>query len=104
MSAMKIDENLPVTTVSTVKGEAASELSEMRRLGPGTGKGEGDTVELSRSAERLAKASRALQNIPDIRADRVEELKARLSSGEYSVKASDVAEKMLMQLKRGGAA
>ena len=64
----------------------------------------GDTVELSRNAERFAKVSKALQKLPDIRVEKVEELKKQIAAGEYRVKASDVAEKMLMTMKKGVAA
>lgn len=102
---MKInDKVLPVT--GSVKGDAAAAASagEVQRPTADAAKRKGDTVEFSPNAERFAKASEALQKLPDIRVEKVEELRKQIAAGEYRVKASDVAEKMLMTMKKGVAA
>ncbi|AJE04891.1 flagellar biosynthesis anti-sigma factor FlgM [Geobacter pickeringii] len=94
---MKIDDKTLASVVGPGKGDAAA---SSKKFGVDAG-AKGDTVELSRNVERFAKANEALQKLPDIRVERVETLKAQIASGEYQVKASDVAEKMLMTMKKG---
>jgi len=43
-------------------------------------------------------AKTALESVPDIRADVVDNLKRKISSGEYSVSGEDIAEMMLRRL------
>lgn len=102
---MKInDKVLPIS--GSVKGDAAAAASagEVQRSGADAAGRKGDTVELSRNAEQFARVSEALQKLPDIRVEKVEQLKKQIAAGEYRVKASDVAEKMLMSMKKGVAA
>ena len=37
----------------------------------------------------------ALHNIPDVRADKVEQLKNQIENGTYEIKSEEIAEKML---------
>lgn len=97
---MKIDDKTLGSVVGPAKGDAAAAAHEARKHGADAGV-RGDTVELSRNVERFAKANEALQRLPDIRVERVEELKKQIAAGDYRVKASDVAEKMLMTMKKG---
>ena len=97
---MKIDDKTLASVVGPAKGDAVAAAHEAKKHGAGAG-AKGDTVELSLSVERFAKANEALQKLPDIRVERVEELKKQIAAGEYRVKASDVAEKMLMTMKKG---
>jgi len=53
-----------------------------------------DTVQVSQAAQDIARVLAAIQDVPEVREDRVAELKAAVESGRYSV-ASDVAEMML---------
>jgi len=43
----------------------------------------------------IQKALAAFGNVPDVRADRVAELKAQIANGEYNVSGKDIAESML---------
>ena len=54
-----------------------------------------DAVSVSSMGQDIQKALSALGNIPDVRADRVEELKARIANGEYNVSGQDIAASML---------
>ncbi len=60
-----------------------------------TGREEVDRAEFSREAATFQKAREAAKKAPEIREDRVREIKEALARGEYSVSARDVAEKML---------
>jgi negative regulator of flagellin synthesis FlgM len=54
-----------------------------------------DSVTLSASARLLAAAREAVQAAPDVRADKVADIKQRLGDGTYTVNASVLARKML---------
>ena len=100
---MKIDDKPILPATVATKNEAAAALADgdIHKSGtaaPGRG---GDTVQLSGNAERVARMSEALQQIPDIRVERVQELKKQVAAGEYAVSARAVAEKMLMTIKKG---
>uniref|UniRef100_A0A831UEC9 Negative regulator of flagellin synthesis n=1 Tax=Geobacter metallireducens TaxID=28232 RepID=A0A831UEC9_GEOME len=99
---MKIDDKpiLPATIVT--RNDAAAALADGGTHGNAAAAGQaGDTVKLSDSAERVARMNEMLHQIPDIRVERVKELKRQVAAGEYEVSARAVAEKMLMSMKKG---
>lgn len=103
VSAMKIDDKPILPAAVATKSDASAALAdgELHRNGavaPGQAE---DTVKLSDNAERVARMSEALQQLPDIRVERVRELKRQVAAGEYTVSARAVAEKMLITMKRG---
>ncbi|MFZ5811271.1 MAG: flagellar biosynthesis anti-sigma factor FlgM [Thermodesulfobacteriota bacterium] len=55
-----------------------------------------DTVTLSGNAQLFAQAVRDAQTAPDVRADRVAELKAQVESGTYQPDSRKIAEKLLL--------
>ena len=57
-----------------------------------------DMLTLSSRAKDYNIAQKALDNAPDIRADRVEVLKSQIDSGTYNVTGMDVANKLFDQL------
>lgn len=57
----------------------------------------GDTISVSRDALLLTEARRAAQNTPDVRADRVEELRAQVANGTYTVDARVLAETLVRE-------
>lgn len=54
-----------------------------------------DAVSVSTQGQDIQKALMAFGNIPDVRADRVSELKAQIANGEYNVSGQDIAESLL---------
>jgi len=56
-----------------------------------------DTVFISDTAKRIQDAQSQLQSIPDVRADKVAELKSRIENGTYETKADQIAEKMIRE-------
>jgi negative regulator of flagellin synthesis FlgM len=54
-----------------------------------------DSVTLSESARALAAARDAVQNAPDVREQKVADIKQQVDSGTYQVPASVLARKML---------
>jgi len=61
-----------------------------------------DEVALSSEAKEFANMSKLLSEVPDVRIDKVEEIKNRMSSGNYNVKSEEVAEKILSQFNVRG--
>ena len=51
----------------------------------------GDTISVSRDALLLTEARRTAQNAPDVRADRVAELRAQVADGTYTIDAPAIA-------------
>ncbi|MDQ7833493.1 MAG: flagellar biosynthesis anti-sigma factor FlgM [Desulfovibrionaceae bacterium] len=58
--------------------------------------GASDTVTLSGNAKLFSQAVRDAQNAPEVRVERVAELKAQVESGEYQPDSHKIAEKMLL--------
>lgn len=56
-----------------------------------------DRVELSKEAKTLQQTRQLLTNLPDVRSERVEELKPLIQRGVYNVSGMAVAAKMLGQ-------
>ena len=61
-----------------------------------------DEVTFSSEAKDFATLTKLLSDVPEIRTDKVEEIKNRISSGNYNVKAEEVAGKILSQVNLKG--
>jgi len=57
----------------------------------------GDRVSLSPQARELLNAQKALDAIPDVRTDKVEEIKARIADGTYRIDSEQIASKMIRE-------
>lgn len=55
-----------------------------------------DRVELSGRSREMAKAHEAVAATPEVRKQKVEEIKASVANGEYEVNADQVAQKMIV--------
>ena len=55
----------------------------------------GDVVQLSERARLAARATELAQAAPEVRQDKVDDLKARISAGTYNVSGQVVAEALL---------
>lgn len=53
-----------------------------------------DSVELSGRAKDFQVAMEALKNVPDVRQDKVDEIKKQISSGTYVVDSGKIVEKI----------
>jgi negative regulator of flagellin synthesis FlgM len=56
-----------------------------------------DRVELSPQAKEIQEAKRLLEEMPEIRAEKVSQLQAAVKNGTYEVKGDQVAIKMIRQ-------
>ncbi|TSA10913.1 MAG: flagellar biosynthesis anti-sigma factor FlgM [Deltaproteobacteria bacterium] len=57
-----------------------------------------DKVELSAASRDIQKIQEVLENTPDVRAEKVQELKSKIESGQYKVDARGIADKMISDL------
>ena len=68
--------------------------SELARTSD-TDRPRGDTLEISDRARELAKARQAVDQAPEVRAEKVADIKKRIEDGTYSVSPKILARKLL---------
>lgn len=89
---MKINSNfekiLGIYKKQGVQSKKASKTSGIK------GVSKGDKIELSHEARDLQVALQTVKQVPDIREDKVGEIKAKISTGAYNVSAKEVADKI----------
>lgn len=56
-----------------------------------------DEVDLSTQAKDFTSVKRMLSDIPEVREDKVQDIKKRIENGTYNVSSKDVASKILAQ-------
>ena len=56
-----------------------------------------DTVVISDAAKRIQEAQKQIQAIPDVRADKVAEIKSQIENGTYQINADQIAGKMIKE-------
>ena len=56
-----------------------------------------DTVVISDAAKRVQEARRQLDDIPDVREDKVSELRSQIQNGTYEIDADKLAGKMIKE-------
>jgi negative regulator of flagellin synthesis FlgM len=56
-----------------------------------------DTVVISDTAKRIQEARSQLETIPDMRSEKIAELKRRIEEGTYEVKPDKIADKMIRE-------
>ena len=102
MEIEPIGPNSPRPSVQNPSVSEVASLSPTRRVERGAGQSSdvqsnrnGDSVELSARARELQRARQAVEDAPDVRADRVAEIRQRLAAGTYDVSPEDLARKLL---------
>jgi negative regulator of flagellin synthesis FlgM len=84
-----------------VTGQAAARRAERAsgeaqpKADPERVRSSSDTVEISDRSRELARARQAVEEAPDVRADKVAEIKKRIEDGTYSVSPQLLAQKLL---------
>jgi negative regulator of flagellin synthesis FlgM len=56
-----------------------------------------DTVVISETAKRIQAAQSQLETIPDVRSEKVADIKRRIEDGTYEIKPDKIAEKMIRE-------
>ena len=54
-----------------------------------------DKLEISSSSKEFQLAMNAVKKLPDVRQDKVDDIKEKINKGQYNPSAKDVAKKML---------
>jgi negative regulator of flagellin synthesis FlgM len=54
-------------------------------------------VVISDTAKRIQEAQKQIQTIPDVRAEKVAELRKQIENGTYEIKADQIAGKMIKE-------
>lgn len=58
--------------------------------------GSGETVQVADAASLREKAQVMLANLPEVRLDRIEEIRSRIERGEYEVSGKEVASRIVL--------
>ena len=56
---------------------------------------ESDAVSISEKGKDVSEMTRTLKELPDIRADKIADLKERIANGTYNVSGKDIAAKIV---------
>ena len=70
-------------------------VRKTEKSGSVSGKQRADEVTISREALSTQQVRKYMQEIPDVRTERVLDLQARIQSGTYDVSGEDIAEKII---------
>jgi len=91
---MIISNSNPIKIAAKLYGEQTkvAKSGSTAKTGPVQQK---DEVILSPEAQEISLAQKALKAVPEVRADKVKAFSDQISAGTYSVKAEDIAQKML---------
>ncbi len=93
---MKINMNAPYINKETNKaGDQREKAAQTAPDAAKTEESKNDVVRLSDRSRLIAKATELAANAPDIRADKVNDLKARIGAGTYSVSGQMVADSLI---------
>ncbi len=87
--AQQVQKNQPVQEVQPVEREKEAQSSQPQAM---------DKVEISAASRDVQKIQQVLENTPDVRAEKVQDLKSRVQSGEYKVDSREIASKMISSL------
>ena len=88
---MRIGDGLPQVTGIYTNDKRVSRVENLNNV-----EGIKDNVKISEVGKDYAIAQKALKDIPDVRQDRIEEVKAKMEKGEMeNVKGEDIATKIL---------
>ena len=91
---MRIDAiNRVYSTYSTQMAGAAKGIEKVK------GK---DEVDLSNVAKDFASIKKMLSDVPEVREDKVQDIKQKMENGTYDVSSKDVASKILSQFNYRG--
>ncbi len=84
---MKITHVAGVSSVMKAYGKNVTKVTDVKKAG--------DKVEISSVAKELQVARKAFDALPEIREDKVADIKKLMASGEYHPSAEDTIEKLL---------
>jgi negative regulator of flagellin synthesis FlgM len=92
ISMQEVDRIIRSQLVNSVQGTTSGigqGVANDKAAGPAV------SIEISSSAQEIQRLKRAVQEMPDVREDMVDSIKARMDSGTYSVTSNEVADLMI---------
>ncbi|MBE5813439.1 MAG: flagellar biosynthesis anti-sigma factor FlgM [Clostridiales bacterium] len=88
---MRIGDGLPQVTGIYTNDKKVSRVENLNNV-----QGIKDNVKISEVGKDYAIAQKALKDIPDVRQDKIEDVKAKMEKGDYAnVKSEDIADKII---------
>lgn len=90
---MKITNQMNIQNVLSSYGKTVKRTETPEKVTLGS-----DKVEISSAAREIQVARKALSEVPDVRAEKLEEIKNLMASGNYKPSAEDIVDKILSGL------
>lgn len=87
---MKINSQMRINSINKAYGKTVSKVNKKEKAGMKT-----DKIEISDEAKDFQVAMKAFSELPEVREERVDELKKQVQSGNYKPSAKDIATKMM---------
>lgn len=87
---MRITGNVGSVTGVYTNDKRISRVDNTNKISPAS-----DDVKISNVGKDFTIAMNALKDVPDVRMDRVNDISARIASGEYNISGDDIAAKIL---------
>jgi negative regulator of flagellin synthesis FlgM len=88
--------NTNETTATLVDSYRTSENIKKETKAGGTFS-KSENVELSNNVKDYSQIKKVLENVPDVREDKVQQLKKQINEGTYNVSGEKIAEKMVSE-------
>ncbi|UQZ89291.1 flagellar biosynthesis anti-sigma factor FlgM [Deltaproteobacteria bacterium Smac51] len=93
---MKINLNTPYINKETkVTGDPREKAAQNNSEAPRAEEAKNDVVQLSDRSRMAARATELATTAPDVRTDKVEDLRTRINAGTYNISGQTVADSML---------
>jgi|GEM_PF-2500135 len=96
---MKVNDYISGSKVSSYVSETKRGDESKRTLDPQaqpSGQGGGDKVRLSERSREIARIRELVEAAPEVRAEKIEAVKAELAQGKYKIKPEALAGKILL--------
>jgi negative regulator of flagellin synthesis FlgM len=88
----KIDGYVKQVNKDKSKSSAVSDDQSSNKVLPS-----GDSVELSTEAKIMQEAIKVLETLPDVREEKVEQIKQQIADGTYEIDSKKISEKMIKE-------
>jgi len=88
----KIDGYVKQVNKEKMKSGAVSDDQNSNKILPS-----GDSVELSTEAKIMQEAVKALKALPDVREEKVEQIKQQIADGTYEIDSKKISKKMILE-------
>ncbi|HEX7555104.1 MAG TPA: flagellar biosynthesis anti-sigma factor FlgM, partial [Leptolinea sp.] len=91
-------QNNQINPLIAQKTESTHQVSKPTRLDEPVGGAGTDRAELSERAKLLSKASQTFQDTPEVRSDRVNDIKVQVDTGTYQIPLSELARRLFKKV------